>query len=116
MEVPDLSISTIWYLNDHISVVDQVKVSVSRQCRLNVEWSFNIETEVFIEFTLLWLLWILISIDDVPLLVNLSMLLVDHNILVFSIDSSLDIKDLVVVIDDESVLSSEELPPSGSNT
>jgi hypothetical protein len=66
-----------------------------------------------VEFSLLWLLWILVNIDDVPLLVNLSMLVVDHNILVLSIDSTLDIKDLVVVIDDESFLSSEELPPSG---
>jgi hypothetical protein len=41
------------------------------------------------------------------------MLVVDHDILVLSIDTSLDIKDLVVVIDDESTLSSEELPPSG---
>jgi hypothetical protein len=28
MEVPCLSISSIWCLNDHVSVVDQIKVSV----------------------------------------------------------------------------------------
>jgi len=35
------------------------------------------------------------------------MLFVDHDISVLSINSSLDIKDLAVVIDDESALGSE---------
>jgi len=28
MEVPDLSLSSIWSLDDHVSVVDQVEVSM----------------------------------------------------------------------------------------
>jgi hypothetical protein len=56
--------------------------------RDNVEWSFNIETEVFVEFSFLWIFWILISIDDVPLLVDLSMLVVDNDVSVFSIKST----------------------------
>jgi hypothetical protein len=28
VEVPDLSLSTVWCLDDHVSVVDQVKISV----------------------------------------------------------------------------------------
>jgi hypothetical protein len=56
--------------------------------RDNVEWSFNIETEVFVEFSFLWIFWILISIDDVPLLVDLSMLVVDNDVSVFSINST----------------------------
>jgi hypothetical protein len=31
MEVPDLSLSSIWSLDDHVSVVDQVKISVAIQ-------------------------------------------------------------------------------------
>jgi hypothetical protein len=46
VEPPDLSISTIWCLEYHVSVVDQVEVSVRWQCCDNVEWSFNIEAEV----------------------------------------------------------------------
>jgi hypothetical protein len=29
MEIPDLSSSSIWSLNNHVSVVDQVEISVT---------------------------------------------------------------------------------------
>jgi hypothetical protein len=32
MEVPDLSSSAVWNLDNHISIVDQVKISVSWEC------------------------------------------------------------------------------------
>jgi hypothetical protein len=32
MEIPDLGSSTVGNLDDHVSVIDQVKVSMIRQC------------------------------------------------------------------------------------
>jgi len=67
-----------------------------------VERSLNIETEVLVEFTLLWLLWVLVSIDNVPLLVDLSVFVVNNNVSVFSINIALNIKDLAFLVDNES--------------
>jgi hypothetical protein len=53
-----------------------------------MEFSLNIETEVFVKFSLLWLFWIFIGIDDVPLLVDLSMLVVNNDVSVFSINTT----------------------------
>ena len=50
--------------------------------RDNVEWSFNIETEVLVEFTLNWFSWIFIGIDDVPLLVETLSLVGSTDVLV----------------------------------
>jgi hypothetical protein len=69
-----------------------------------VEWSFNIETEVFVELTLLWLFWVFISVDNIPLLVDLSMFGVNNNVSVFSINSTLNIEDLSFIINDESTV------------
>jgi hypothetical protein len=88
VEVPDLGASSVWYLDDHVSVVNEIEVSVILHLRDNVEWSFNVETEVFIEFTLLWLIWIFISIDDIPLLVDFSVLAPCKNVSVLSINTS----------------------------
>jgi hypothetical protein len=50
-----------------------------------VEWSLNIESEIFIEFSLLWLSLELIDIDDIPKLIGLSMSLAKNDVLVFNI-------------------------------
>jgi len=50
-----------------------------------MEWSFNIESEVFVEFSLLWFTLIFINIDDVPKLMSLTMGVGYNNVLVFNI-------------------------------
>jgi hypothetical protein len=112
VEVPDLGVSTIWSLDDHVSVVDEIKVSVLSQCRDDMEWSFDIESILFIELSFSWFSLPFISIDDVPLLVDSAMLVVDNDVSVFSIMTSINIKDLSVLIDNESTVNSPHLPPS----
>jgi hypothetical protein len=60
--------------------------------RDNVEISFNIESELLVELTLGWLIWILISIDDLPSLVDFTMLVMHNDVSVFSINATLNIK------------------------
>jgi hypothetical protein len=67
---------------------------------------------LLVELTLLWFLWILISIDDVPLLVNLSMLVESDDVSVLVIKSTFNIEDLSFLVDNEWSLISEHLPPS----
>jgi hypothetical protein len=50
-----------------------------------MEWSLNIESEVLVEFSLLWLTLVLVDIDDVPKLMSLSITLAHDNVLVFNI-------------------------------
>jgi len=114
MEVPDLGSSTIWCLDDHVSVVDQIKISSASKFRNNVEISFNIKTNVFIHLTLGWLL-VLIDIDDFPLLSEFVVLATYHDISVFhiSVDSLvLNLDNLSSLVDEITSLISEELPPS----
>jgi hypothetical protein len=99
MEVPDLSVSSIWSLDDHVSVVDQIKISVLSQCRDDMEWSFDVESVFFIEFSFSWLSFPFISIDDIPLLVDFTMLVPRNDITAFLITCSFNIKDLSVLID-----------------
>ena len=112
MEVPHLSVSCIWCLDDHVSVVDQVEISVRSHLSGNVEWSFNIETEVLIEFSLYWFLWIFIGIDDVKLLIDLTVLVPNNHLSLLSIDSSMYIHNLSFLVHNVWSLESEELPPS----
>ena len=88
MEVPDLGSSTVWNLDDHISVVDQIKISVIWQLGNNVEISLNIKTELLVELSLSWLLLILVNIDDLPLLVSLSILVFNNNVSVLIVKST----------------------------
>jgi hypothetical protein len=83
MEVPSLCVSLVGCLDNHLSVVDQVKISVIWELGYNVEVSLNIKTEVLIEFSLSWFTLPFISIDDVPLLVDLTVLSMDDNVSVF---------------------------------
>jgi hypothetical protein len=80
---------------------------------LDVEISLNVEVEFLVELSLGWLFWILVNIDEVPLLVDSSVLVVYLNVSVFSINISLDIKYLSVLINHEWRTPSEHLPPSG---
>ena len=113
MEVPDLSLSSIWNLDHHISIVDQVKVSVLWQFRDNIEVSLDVKTELLIEFTLNWLTLPLVNIHNIPLLIDLTMGLMNNDVLLFSVNSTLDIKYLSVLdVSDECTFFLEELPPS----
>jgi hypothetical protein len=80
--------------------------------RDNVEWSFDVETELFIQFSLSWFSLPFISIDDVPLLVDSSVLLEEDDVSVLGILSTLNIHYLSFLVDNESTLVSEELPMS----
>jgi hypothetical protein len=120
MEVPLLCISSILSLDDHVSVVNQVKISSTWQCRDDVEISFDIESELFIQLSLLWLR-VLVNIDNLPLLSEILVSVVYHHIsllLIWSLFLILDFKNLSSLVDNESSLSSEDLPPSwiGSST
>jgi hypothetical protein len=112
VEVPDLSLSSVWSLDDHVSVVDEIKISVLWQFGDYIEVSFNIESEISVEFTFDWLIWVLISIDNLPLLVDLSMFVEDLDILVLIIESTSNIHHLSFLIHNELAFQSEELPPS----
>lgn len=74
--------------------------------------SFYVQAEVFVEFTFRWLFLILINIADTPLLVDLSVWLVDDDVPVLSIDSTLDIDSISFLIDDVFSNEFEHLEPS----
>jgi hypothetical protein len=88
MEIPDLSLSSVWCLDNHVSVVDQVEVSAVWKFGDNVEVSLYIESESFIELSLLWLSLPLVSVDNVPLLVDFSVFWMDNDVSVFRVNSS----------------------------
>jgi hypothetical protein len=112
MEVPLLASSTISSLNDHVSVVDKIEISLLSQVGLDVECSFNIETESLIELTLLWFTLPLVSIDNIELLVDLTVSVPGNDVSVFSINTTLDIPNLLSFVGDLSSSSVPELPPS----
>jgi hypothetical protein len=113
VEIPLLSISSIWSLDDHISVVDQVEISIGFECRDNIECAINVKTELLVKLTLSWFLFILIYIDNSPSLLNLSIPVHDYDILVLIVNSSRNFNDLSSIIGNESIiLKSEKLPPS----
>jgi hypothetical protein len=113
VEIPLLSISSIWSLDDHISVVDQVEISIGFECRNNIECAINVKTELLVKLTLSWFLLILIYIDNSPSLLNLSIPVHDYDILVLIVNSSRNFNDLSSIIGNESIiLKSEKLPPS----
>jgi hypothetical protein len=87
MEVPDLSLSSILSLDNHVSIVDQVKISSAWHSRDNVEISFNEKTVLLVEVSFLWL-FVLIKIDNLPLLselIALSVFTQDYVVLRISI-------------------------------
>jgi len=116
MEIPDLSLSSIWCLDDHVSVINQVEISVILQFRDNIEISLDIETEIRIEFTLYWLIGILISINELPLLIDSSVFVLDYNVSIFIITCICNIHNLSSLIYNEFSILLEELPPSWIDT
>jgi hypothetical protein len=108
MEVPGLGLSTIGNLEDHVSIVDKIKISSTWQFSYYMEISFNIESESFIEFTFLGLTLPFVNIHDVPLLVYLSVSSVPHDVLILSVNSTLDIQYFIVLdVSNESSIKSE---------
>jgi len=99
VEVPDLSSSTVWNLDDHVSVIDQVKVSVIWEFGDNIEVSLNIETESLIELSLSWFALPFIDVNNVPLLVNFIALFIHTNVSVLLINLSLNFENLASLID-----------------
>jgi hypothetical protein len=88
MEVPSLSVSTILNLDDHVSVIDQVEVSVAIESSHNVEVSLNVKSELLVELTLSWLLLVLVNVNDSPLLMDLSSSWFNDNVSVLVIKST----------------------------
>ena len=64
-----------------------------------MEISFDVETILLVEFSLSWFTLPLISIDDVPLLVDLVSLSIDTNVSVLLVNVSLDFQDLSFLVD-----------------
>jgi len=112
MEVPYLSISSVWSLNDHVSVVDQIKVSVLFHLRYNVEIFFNNKTVFFIELSLYWFTLPFINVDNVPLLVKTIVSSLNTNVSVLLVDVANNFHDFTSLVDNVMVLEPEHLPPS----
>ena len=55
-----------------------------------MEWSFNIETEVFVQFSLLWFTLEVIDVDDIPKLVKFSIASTHDNVLVLIVSVALN--------------------------
>jgi hypothetical protein len=100
VEVPDLGSSAVWNLDDHVSVVNEIEISVVWQFRNNVEISLNVKSESLIELSFSWLTLPFINVDDVPLLVDSILLLVDSDVSVFSVSSTLNFQYLTSLVDD----------------
>jgi hypothetical protein len=80
-----------------------------------MEWSFDIESKFFIEFTLGWFTLPFVNEDDIPLLVDFSILyFVSRDMSSLGISSSLDTQELILVINsiDVSSITLPHLPPS----
>ena len=112
MEIPYLSISSIGCLQDHVSVVDEIKVSAIWEFGDDVEVSFDIKSESFIEFSFSWFTLPFIDVDNVPLLVDSSMLWMDDDVSVFLVNTTSNVSYLTLLIGEESTVHSEHLPPS----
>jgi len=112
IEPPDLGVSSVSGLDDNVSAVNDIKVSATWQLRDDVEWSFDIESESLVDFSLDWFSLPFINIHDVPLLVDTLMSVPDNDVSVFSINTTVDIEYLSVFVDNVSTVQSEHLPPS----
>jgi hypothetical protein len=91
MEVPYLSVSSIWNLKSKVSVVYQINISVSFHFRNDIEWSLDIEAEFFIELSFSWFSLPFIGINDIPLLMELIVVLIGNDdVSVFNINIALN--------------------------
>jgi L-cystine uptake protein TcyP (sodium:dicarboxylate symporter family) len=112
IEPEGLSLSSISCLQIEVSVGEKIEVSSSSHSRNNVEISFNIQAEAFVEFTLSWISLPLISIDDIPLVRKMVLSLSSIEILVLLIDILVYVHDLSSLVGKVLALHSEHLPPS----
>ena len=116
VEVPDLGPSSVWSLDDKVSIVDEIKISLIWELRYYVEVSLNVKTELLVELTLSWFSLILINVDNSPSLVDLTVLLFHNNVSVLIVKSSINGNDLSSFVRNEPIFISEQLPPSGVDT
>jgi len=117
VEVPDLSSSSVWNLDNHVSIVDQVKISIVWKMRDNVEIFLNVKTKSFVKLSFCGLSLPFININEIPLLSEIVSIssVVDHDVSALHIGVEvlvLNFKDLTLLIDNVSTFSSPELPPS----
>jgi len=112
MEIPNLSISSIWCLDNHVSVVDKIKVSVFFHLWYNMEIFLDNETELFIHFTLAWFTFPFVNIDDVPLLMKTVVSFLNTDVSVLLVNVSNNFHHFSSLIDDVLIFESEHLPPS----
>jgi hypothetical protein len=113
MEVPNLGVSSVWSLDNHVSVVDKIEVSILFQLRNNMEVFFYNESEFLVHFSFSGLTFPFIDVDDVPLLMNAIVSTIDTNVSVFLVNVSYNLHYFASLIDDVVILESEKLPPSG---
>jgi hypothetical protein len=112
IEDPCLVWSSVSGLDDKVSI-ESSEVSPFTHSRDNVEWSFDVQTESLVEFTLLWISLPLISIDNIPLLRSLVLSVLDVDVSTFLINITLYPSNLVVLdVSKVSTLHLEHLPPS----
>ena len=107
-----MSLSSISSLDNHVSVVDEIEISSIAHSGDDVEGSVNVKSEVFVHLSLGWFTLPLVSIDDIELLVDLTVSGVGNDVSVFIIDSTLDIEDLFLLIGNLKTSSVPHLPPS----
>ena len=112
VEVPDLLSSSIVNLNGHVSVVEDFEESVVWELGDDVEVSFDVESEFLVVLSLSWFSLPFVSVDDIPLLVDLAVLGSDDDVSVLRVIGSLNFDNLSSFVDNECILVSEELPPS----
>ena len=89
VEPEDLRLESISGLDDEITA-NKVKVSVASHLGDNMEWSFNIESELSVKFTFLWIfnLSIIINVYKIPLLIESHIGFPNHNVSVFIVTVS----------------------------
>jgi hypothetical protein len=112
VEVPNLSSSSVRDLDDHVPVVNEIKISVIWELRNNMEVSLNVKSELLVELSLGWFFLILVNIDDFPSLVDFAILILNNDVSIFNVNSSGDSNYLASFIYDKVILVSEKLPPS----
>jgi len=114
MEPPGLGVSSISSLDDHVSVVNDIKESVFSHLTHNVEWSFDVESESLTEFSFGWFTLPFIHVHDVPLLVDSIVSLLSIKMSSFAINSAINFNHLVLllIVGDVSSIICPHLPPS----
>ena len=111
IEVEHLRASAIRSL-DYKVMANQVEVFASTPISHNVEWSFNVQTPVGIQVTLLWFSLPGVKVPDIPLLAQWVASIISDNVSAFDINTTLDLQYLLAEVDNASISISEERPPS----